>query len=128
MEATIVYWGYIGIMEKKMEATIVYWGYIGIMDKKMEATIAYWGYIGKMEKKMETTIVYWGCIGKIEKKMETTVVYWGVYRDNGEENGNYCSIHLEGTLLGAPLQAAATSSFLPPSSKNTEQEPAMSSA
>ena len=28
MEATVVYWGYIGIMEKKMEATIVYWGYI----------------------------------------------------------------------------------------------------
>ena len=24
--ATIVYWGYIGIMEKKMETTIVYWG------------------------------------------------------------------------------------------------------
>ena len=29
MEATIMYWGYIGIMEKKMEATIMYWGYIG---------------------------------------------------------------------------------------------------
>ena len=32
METTIVYWGYIGIMEKKMETTIVYrglyWGYI----------------------------------------------------------------------------------------------------
>ena len=27
-------------MEKKTEATIVYWGYIGIMEKKMEATIA----------------------------------------------------------------------------------------
>ena len=37
----------------------VYWGYIGIMEKKMEATIVYWGYIGIMEKKMETTIVYW---------------------------------------------------------------------
>ena len=34
MEATIVYWGYIGIMENKMEATIVYWGYIGIMEIK----------------------------------------------------------------------------------------------
>ena len=35
-----VYWGYIGIMEKKMETTILYlaifWGYIGIMEKKME--------------------------------------------------------------------------------------------
>ena len=25
------YWGYIGIMEKKMETTIVYLGYIGIL-------------------------------------------------------------------------------------------------
>ena len=31
METTIVYWGYIRIMEKKMETTIVYWGYIRIM-------------------------------------------------------------------------------------------------
>ena len=30
METTIVYWGYIGIMENKMETTIVYWGYIGV--------------------------------------------------------------------------------------------------
>ena len=41
MEATIVYWGHNGIMEKKMETTIVYWGYIGIMEKKMETTIYY---------------------------------------------------------------------------------------
>ena len=27
---TIVYWGYIGIMEKNMETTIVYCGYIGV--------------------------------------------------------------------------------------------------
>ena len=39
MDTTIVYWGYIGIMEKKMETTIVYWGYIGIMEKNMETTI-----------------------------------------------------------------------------------------
>ena len=32
MEATIQYWGYIGIMEKNMEAAIVYRGYI---EKKM---------------------------------------------------------------------------------------------
>ena len=31
METAIVYWGCIGIMEKKMETTIVYWGYIGYM-------------------------------------------------------------------------------------------------
>ena len=30
METTIVYWGNIGIMEKKMETTIVYWGNIGM--------------------------------------------------------------------------------------------------
>ena len=41
-----LYWGYIGIMEKKIETTIVYWGYIGIMEKKMETTMAYWGYVG----------------------------------------------------------------------------------
>ena len=29
METTIVYRGYIGIMEKKMETTIVYWGLAG---------------------------------------------------------------------------------------------------
>ena len=34
MEATIVYRGYIVIMEKKMEATIVYRGYIVIMETK----------------------------------------------------------------------------------------------
>ena len=30
METTIVYWGNIGIMEKKMETTIVYWDNIGM--------------------------------------------------------------------------------------------------
>ena len=42
METTIVHWGYIGIMEKKMETTIACWGYVGIMvimEKKMEATL-----------------------------------------------------------------------------------------
>ena len=29
METTIVYWGYIGIMENHMETTIVYWGMSG---------------------------------------------------------------------------------------------------
>ena len=73
LETTIIYWGYIGIMEKRMETTIVYWGYIGIMEKRMETTIVYWGYTGIMEKKMETTIVYWGYIGIMEKTMETTI-------------------------------------------------------
>ena len=35
MEATIVYWDYIGTMEK-MEATMVCWGYIGIMETKKQ--------------------------------------------------------------------------------------------
>ena len=56
METTIVYWGYIGIMEKRMETTIVYWGYSGIMEKRMETTIVYCGYIGIMEKKMEPSL------------------------------------------------------------------------
>ena len=43
---TIVYWGYIGIMEKKMETTIIIIGYMGLR-----------GYIGIMEKNMETTII-----------------------------------------------------------------------
>ena len=40
-EAELFFWGggHIGIvMEKKLEATIVYWGYKGRMDKKMETT------------------------------------------------------------------------------------------
>ena len=54
-----LYWGYIGIMDKKMETTILgyilglYRGYIGILDKKMEATIVCWGNIGIMENKWE---------------------------------------------------------------------------
>ena len=32
METTVVYWGYIGIMEKKMETTIVHWGYVGFRE------------------------------------------------------------------------------------------------
>ena len=29
-------------MEKNMETTIVYRGYMGIMDMEMEATVVYW--------------------------------------------------------------------------------------
>ena len=39
MEITIVHWGYIALMEKKMATTIVYWGHIGIMENKMETTV-----------------------------------------------------------------------------------------
>ena len=58
METTIVYWGFIGMMESKIEVTIVYWGFIGIMEKKMETTVVYWLFVGIMEQKTETTIVY----------------------------------------------------------------------
>ena len=46
-------------METKMETTIVYRGYVGIMENTMETTIVYRGSIGIMENTMETTIVYW---------------------------------------------------------------------
>ena len=39
METTIVYSGYIGILENRMETTIVCRGYIGIMEEKMETTL-----------------------------------------------------------------------------------------
>ena len=42
METTTVYWGYIGIKEKKLETTIVY---IGIMENEMETVIT-WDYMG----------------------------------------------------------------------------------
>ena len=77
-----------------METTIVYWGYIGIMEKKTETTMAYWGYVGILEMKMETTTVYWGSTGIIKKengsyhvgfRVETFGLYWA----HGKENGNY---------------------------------------
>ena len=41
METTVVYWGYLGIMEKKMETTVVYWGYvcIGLMKSRDDRTL-----------------------------------------------------------------------------------------
>ena len=57
IQSTIVYWGYIGMMEKNVETTIVHSGYIGIMENRTETTTVYWGYIAMMEKNMETTIV-----------------------------------------------------------------------
>ena len=35
--ALVIFWGL-------SRTTIVYWGSIGIMEKKMETTIVYWGY------------------------------------------------------------------------------------
>ena len=63
-----------------METTIICWGYIGIMEKKMETTIICWGYIGIMENKMETTIME----NQMEKKMENEMEYIGVFmKDSG---------------------------------------------
>ena len=45
METAIVYWAYIGVMEKTMDTTIVYWGYTGIMEKWK---LLYW-VIGGLE-------------------------------------------------------------------------------
>ena len=50
------------MVENKLEATLVYWDHMGIMEKKMEATTVYWHHMGTMEKKMEATIVYIGII------------------------------------------------------------------
>ena len=33
------------VMEKRMETTIVYWGHIGIMEKKMEAILGFVRYV-----------------------------------------------------------------------------------
>ena len=38
-----------------------------------------------------SSVIVQHCSGIMENKMETTVVYWD-YRDNGKENGSYCSI------------------------------------
>ena len=69
-----LYWGNIGIMEKKMETTIVLQAYIGVYwDNGRENAnyynglviilglhnigVQYWGYIGIMQRNMGTTIV-----------------------------------------------------------------------
>ena len=42
-------------MDNEMETGIIlglYWGYMGIMEKKMETTIVYWGNIGKTKWKL----------------------------------------------------------------------------
>ena len=67
MEAIIVHWGSIGIMEKKMETIIME----NRMEKRMENEMEtrdmgkYCGYLGIMEKKMETTKVHWGSIARL---------------------------------------------------------------
>ena len=59
MKTTIVCWGYIRILQKKMEThysmLVLFWD----NGKQNETTIlVYWSYIGIMEQNMETTIVF----------------------------------------------------------------------
>ena len=58
-----------------MDTTVVYRGYIRIMENKMDTTIVYRGYIGIMEKKMETTVVY-------GEENGNYCSIWGLYREN----------------------------------------------
>ena len=37
-----LYWGYIGIMEKKMETTMVYWDYIGVIWVVVKIMVPFW--------------------------------------------------------------------------------------
>ena len=70
------YWGYMGIMKKKMETTIM--GYIGYILGLL------WGIIGITEKKMETTIVYWGNIG-------VQILHSGVWGLHAEVTSHACT-------------------------------------
>ena len=44
-------------MENKLEATMVYWGFIGTKEKNMEANIVYWDYI--RVKKQEWKLLWY---------------------------------------------------------------------
>ena len=43
METTMVYWGYIGVMENDMETTIQYWGYIQVFNIALFCPPGAWG-------------------------------------------------------------------------------------
>ena len=62
-----------------MEATIVYWGFIGIMEKKMEATIVSIGEI------LDLTTNLWYLIGpKVRLVSEGCIQAWKVPDTNGK--------------------------------------------
>ena len=52
-----IYWGYIGIMEKKMETTGIIGVILGLYIVYIVYKGIYWGYIGITEENMETTIM-----------------------------------------------------------------------
>ena len=59
-----------------METTIIYKGYIGIMEKQMETTIVYRGYIGIREKQMETTMIHEYVIFRISRSL-----HWAAFEE-----------------------------------------------
>ena len=77
-----------------METAIVYWGYIGIMDKKMD-TASIFGFSRDNGKENGN---YYSILGLYDKdngkENGNYCSILGVYRDNGKESGNYCSIFI----------------------------------
>ena len=72
----IVYWGCIGIVEKKIKTTK------GCTGRKMEL---YRVIEKRMESAKDYKGIYRGYMRILEKKIETIVM--GLYRDNGKGNG-----------------------------------------
>ena len=69
METAIVYWGSIGILEKRNGNCYRILGFYWDNGKEKSKLLSYvGGSIGIMEKNMETTTVYWCSIGIMEKK------------------------------------------------------------
>ena len=64
MESTVVHWGSICIMAKKMQTTIVCWD----NGKQNGSYYSMLGSTGIMENRMETITVYWDSIGIMENK------------------------------------------------------------
>ena len=60
--------------------TVVYWGYIGIMEEKLETSEM--GYIGVILGIMKRKWNYYNGLAAI----------YALYWDNGKENGNYYNV------------------------------------
>ena len=89
-----IFWGYFGIMAKKMQPTVVYSGSIlGEWKRKWNLLLYIGGYIGIMEKKMQPTVVYsGGILGLWKRKRKLLLYILRVFWDNGKENATYCCI------------------------------------
>ena len=69
----------------------VYWGYIGIMEKRMETTSISGLYLDDGKENGN----YYSILGLCRNNGKEIGNYYsilGLYRDNGKENGNYHSI------------------------------------